>query len=101
MTQYVPAPLLTMAEIEQANLKALEVLPMPRLIRQVAEELPPLPPPPRLIRQVAEVVLAYDELPPLPPPLVRYVRYDDLDDDGVFNFEQDYQLWFINNLGFN
>ena len=84
MTQYVPAPLLTMAEIEQANLKALEVLPMPRLIRQVAE-----------------VVLAYDELPPLPPPLVRYVRYDDLDDDGVFNFEQDYQLWFINNLGFN
>jgi hypothetical protein len=76
MTQYVPAPLFTMAEIE-----ALSVLPIPRLIRQVAEELPPLPPPPRLIRQVAQVVVAYDELPPLPPPLSRYVRCDVIEDD--------------------
>lgn len=83
MTQYVPAPLFTMAEIEQANLEALAALPIPRLIRQVAEELPPLPPPPRLIRQVAQVVVAYDELPPLPPPLSRYVRCDviDIEDD--------------------
>jgi hypothetical protein len=74
-TQYVPpAPLLTMAQIAEANLADLAAIPMPRLIRQVAVE--DLPPPP-------------------PPPLVRCDRY-------AFMFEdigdEDYQVWFLNNF---
>jgi hypothetical protein len=71
-TQYVPpAPLLTMAQIAEANLVDLVAIPKPRLIRQVAVEDLQLPP---------------------PPPLVRCDRY-------AFMFEDigdaDYQVWFL------
>ncbi len=63
--QYVPpAPLLTMEQMAEADLRELMAMPIPRLVRQVASELPP-------------------ELPEIPNlgPLVRqdhrhYVQFD-------------------------
>lgn len=74
-TQYVPpAPLLTMAQIAEANLADLAAMPIPRLTRQVAVE--------------------EFELPP-PPPLVRCDRYAFMFED---NGDADYQVWFLNNF---